>query len=122
MHGATRHERVRQRAGPVPIQAAVLHQGQSLVREGIGVVPIVAHDRYDAALGENDREERHGARADGDVEGMREERVGAVEITVEQVGDALGVQHNRSVRAGRAESGHGELGVASHLCDPAAAE
>ncbi len=85
-------------------------------------MPLVAHDCHDAALGEDDREERHGARAGGHVEGVREQRVGAVEITVEQVGDAFGVQHGRPVRAGRAEPGHGELGVASHLRDPAATE
>ena len=58
----------------------------------------------------------------GDVEGVREERVGAVEITVEQVGDALGVEHRRPVRAGRVELVQGELGVDAHLRDTAAAE
>ena len=94
-HRRAGRERVHQRAGPVPIEAAVKNEGQRVLRERVGLVPVVAHGGHQAALDEQDREKRHGTGVGGDVERVRQQRVGTVEIALEQMGDAFGVQHRR---------------------------
>ena len=69
----------------------------------------------DAAVGEQEGDERSDAGAGRFVHGAGEERIGAVGVALEQMGEALDMEHVAAKRTGRAESIPGDLGVASHL-------
>ena len=58
----------------------------------------------------------------GDVNGVGQDRIGPVRVTLQQVGDAFGVHHGRPVRARRAQPSQGDLGIAPHLGDTATAQ
>ena len=107
---------------PVLVERTVLDGRQRLLGERLGFGPVVTFDRHDAALGEEDGDERKDAGAGRRIHGAGEEGVRPVEITFEQVREALGVEHRRPIGTGRAEPVPSDLRVTAHLLHPVATQ
>ena len=101
-------------ARPVGVEVAVAHQRQRPLGERRGRRPVALGGGDDAALGQDDGGQRWRAGLVGGVEGVGQDRVGPVEVALQQVGNAPGVHHGRPVGAGGAEAVQGELRVAAH--------
>ena len=100
------------------VEVAVLHDREGLLGESLGRAPVLALDGCETPLGEDHRHYGQGARAHGHVDGVGEYRLGPVRVSLQEVGDAFGMEHGRPVRAGRAEARQGDLGIVPHLADP----
>jgi hypothetical protein len=100
----------------------VLHDREGPLRQRLGAVPVPPLDRHDGALCQS-----HGGRGprsdvQPDVHGVRQDRIGAFGLAVEQPRDALqGERRRRPPTPGRHEA-PGDFGVVPHLAHALAAQ
>ena len=73
--------------------------------------------RRTTLLGEDEGREGQGAGAGRDVECVGEDRASPGRVALQQIGNALRVEHRRAVRAGRAQTIPGGLRVVPHRLD-----
>ena len=94
---------VHEGAGPVAVERTSGDDLERPLDQGVRHRPLITFDGDQELLGQDER--GHGRRldADGDVVGVRERRVRLVEVSFEQGGQSLGVEHRGSIRAGGAQ-------------------
>ena len=114
VQGDSSHPAVDQSAGPVVVVVGSRHHRQGLLGERVGSGPIVAFDRRDAALGEEHGHERSAFGAGG-IHGVGEAGIRPVGVSLEQVGDAVGMEHGGPIRARRGEAVQSDARIAPHL-------
>ena len=113
---------VHERARPVVVEIAGRQQRARLVREGLGVVPVVPVDGDDPTLGEEEGPDRRHRPARVGRDRVGQLGVGRVQVALEQVRHPLGVDHRGAVRAPRAETRERILRVAAHRVDAVPAQ
>ena len=92
-----------QGTGPVPVERTAGHHLERPFDERLGGRPLLALDGDQDLLGEDQGRDGRALDARGEVVGMGERRVGSVEVALEQIREALGVEHRGAVGTGGAE-------------------
>ena len=113
---------VDQGAGPVVVETPGLHDRDRALRQRRDLRPVAALGRHDALLGQDEGGQGQGAGRGGVVGRAGQDRVSPGRVALQQVGDALGVQHRRPVRARRAQPVPGDPRIAPHLGDAVTAQ
>ena len=109
-------------AGPVAVERTSGDDLERPLDQGVRHRPLITFDGDQELLGQDERGDGGRLDADGQVVGVRERRIRLVEVSLEQGGQSLGVEHRGSVGAGRAQPLQGLRGVAAHHLWPLAAQ
>jgi hypothetical protein len=93
-----------------------------LLREVVGLAPVIAFHGHDGALGQGER--RNGQPTDmcPDLDRVGQDRVSPVGLAVQEIGDPLEEQGRRAPPACWGQAGHGDFGVGSHPAHAVAAQ
>jgi hypothetical protein len=89
VQGDAGRDSVDQRGHDVVVQLSGLQHGQGLPGQELGLAPVVAVDGQDTALGQRGRGGGPGPGVGAELDGLGQDRIGAVGLVGQHVGDAL---------------------------------
>jgi hypothetical protein len=122
VQGRARRCHVHQQAHDVVVQPPGRHDLKRLIGQGVGLGPVVACDRQQAALGQRGRDGGQGAGEPTHLDGVGQGRVGLVGLAVQQLSHCLDDHGGRPPWACRAQPGKGSLGIGPDAPDPVEAQ